>query len=433
MLRSAAVASLVATSCARPSFPCGSNRDCDGSAAGVCEPTRSLCASVDPSCESGMRYGPVAGEASGECSSPQPKFEAVAWQLAHAPRVDGEIDELQLGPGLAVDGDFGVSGRVWVRWDSRALYLAARVRDPNVASEPRAALELWYVDGVEFLFDTAADGTEGRIPHSDDFKFVVTAANEVGWSWGGIQPTGAWDAPVESVVRLQATLNQSSDQDEGYTVEARLPWNAEFPRPTPGTRWRFNVKLNDVERSGAREALWKPAERFNFPSQAGVLDFLIPGRPRPKVETHTAGPSAQRYVRVSDLGDLVDDSPTVFRDDQPLDRLFDGCISRLNECRAASRGDGELEVSFDLERPRELGFARLFGDARGLQVTREWKLEVRDGARWNPVADAVLRDDQWSLLDLRGTTARHVRLRVRGVSGEGTEAAEFELFVRPSG
>lgn len=418
--------------CGRPAFPCQRNAQCDAHDSGFCEPAQSLCAYADPSCESGGRYGSVAGASSKACVEAMPQFTATAWRLETPPTIDGDISDLALGLGSRASSEFGVRGTVWFRWDDAGLYVAAEISDPNLESETHPGVSMFARDGLELLFDTNADRAEGRIPLPDDFKLVITAAGEVGWSWGGIEPTEVWDTPTASFVRADGTLNQAADADVGYTLEAHVPWSDDLRAPESGASWGFNFKVNDADVARARSAQWMNNPRFNFPSQAGTLRFAVPGEvPAAEPAPRSPAQAPPRFEKIGDLGELVTESPTTFRPEQPMKALFDGCISRLDDCRTAAPAVVQMELTFDLGAPRELGFARLFGDQSGTQISRSWQLEVKSGDRFDRIAGTGLDREVWSLLDLRGTTAQVIRLRVEGVEGQGTEAAEFELYARP--
>ena len=69
-------------------------------------------------------------------------------------------------------------------------------------------------------------------------------------------PAG-WDSAVESAVRLKAgtTINDGTDRDTGYTVEARIPWSelgqkpAIMPARTVGVCF-LNICRPEMERIG---------------------------------------------------------------------------------------------------------------------------------------------------------------------------------------
>ena len=416
----------------RPHFTCTLNGACDLAQGGVCDIATSSCAYPDDSCAAGLRIGEFGGERSGACTRPDAPGVAVAWRRSSAPEIDGDPAESRRGPGIVLHGDFGVTARVWLSWDDEAMYVSADVVDPNVQSTAYGGQLLWHHDGIELMCDTARDRSPGRIPYADDFKFVITALNRVGTSWGGIVPTEAWDTVVRSATRADATVNQPSDEDRGYSVELAVEWDNTFRRPAAGQAWGFNIKVNDHVAPTARMAQWRNEGPFNHPSTAGTLLFAdgeVPPVPPPP---DAAVPDVPKYERI-DLATLVARAKPEFSVASPLANLFDGCHEQRPDCLGGVADGTQWAVTFDLGRVRDLGFARLFGDDRG-RISSSWSLSVREDEsdEWTRVfgrADAF--GSRWFTRDVRGTRARFVRLFVRGKEGAGAEAAEFELYALP--
>ena len=424
---------LALSACQRPTFTCTRNEQCDAESKGSCDVPTSTCAYADPSCDSGLRHGAFSAAASGTCAGGPAEGVAVAWRQPEPVTVDADLRELRRGPGLALDSEFGVSGRVWLSYDDDAFYVGADVVDPSVESAEREGTLPWHVDGLELMLDTAHDRASGRIPHSDDFKFVVTAINEVETSWGGVIPTEVWDTTVQSATRTDGTLNQASDQDRGYTVEVAIPWNKDLRRPNPGDAWGFNIKLNDQRGANGRRVTWRDDGPFNHPSTAGVLVFsdgdeIVVPEPSP------APPPTPKYERL-ELGALLDKvEPAELRAGQPATNVFDGCTAHRSECMAATEKGEFITLEFDLGQTHELGFARVFSDDRGEQVTQRWALwtaDQSDGGEWNRQFLADANGAGWHTRDLRGLQARRVRVQIAGLTGTGVEFVELELYARP--
>src|SRR5690606_9016169 len=90
-----------------------------------------------------------------------------------------------------------------------------------------------------------------------------------------------WDSRIEAAVSLRGTLNDSKP-DQGYTVEAKVPFEALASRslragtPPAGAEWRANFYVIDVGRSHSSAAAWSPplVPDFHFPSRFGRLMFV---------------------------------------------------------------------------------------------------------------------------------------------------------------
>jgi len=73
----------------------------------------------------------------------------------------------------------------------------------------------------------------------------------------------SWDSGLISAVKVQGTIDDSSDKDQGWTVEMRIPFDhlASVPHlpPRPGDRWRFNLyRLDLPDRKNAQGQALSP-------------------------------------------------------------------------------------------------------------------------------------------------------------------------------
>ncbi|MFS8069940.1 MAG: carbohydrate-binding family 9-like protein [Byssovorax sp.] len=179
--------------------------------------------------------------------------------------VDGKLDESAwtgaAGTGPFVDVGSGrtnpgipVQGEARLLWDDTALYvgfevLEAKVRGgwPAGAKDPH----LWEKDTVEIMADPDGDGD-----NKDYYELQVNPQNLVfdtqydGYNapnGNGRGPFGheEWSANLESAIVVHGTIDDDSDTDRGYTVEAKIPW-ASFTKalkspPAVGDAWRVNL------------------------------------------------------------------------------------------------------------------------------------------------------------------------------------------------
>jgi hypothetical protein len=89
-----------------------------------------------------------------------------------------------------------------------------------------------------------------------------------------------WSAHVKSAVTLQGTMDKPDDVDQGYTVEAAIPWKsfekAQKTPPEPGTTWRMNFYAME-NNSGVS---WSPIlgqGNFHRASRFGRVLFAVKG------------------------------------------------------------------------------------------------------------------------------------------------------------
>lgn len=175
------------------------------------------------------------------------KLDEPAWQqAAHSGPF---VDVSQGGPNKR----FPVDGSVKLLWDSEHLYVGFEVKDKDVVGgfDPKQVdPQLWNKDTVEIMIDPDGDGD-----NRDYYEIQINPQNLVfdsqfdSYNMPRVAPHGpfghqSWSAELKSAVTIQGTLDDSSDRDEGYIVEAAIPWRvftkAKQSPPRPGDSWRMN-------------------------------------------------------------------------------------------------------------------------------------------------------------------------------------------------
>ncbi len=178
--------------------------------------------------------------------------------------IDGRLDEpawqAAQGTGPFVDVGSGrenaglpTQGNARVLWDDQALYVGFEVSDKKVHGGwplGRVDNHLWEKDTVEMMIDPDGDGD-----NKDYYEIQINPQNLVfdtqyddynSPNGNGRGPFGheEWSANLTSAVVVHGTLDDDSDTDQGYTVEARIPWasftKAQHAPPRPGDTWRMN-------------------------------------------------------------------------------------------------------------------------------------------------------------------------------------------------
>jgi hypothetical protein len=180
-------------------------------------------------------------------------------------RFDGVLDEaawsraattgafVHAGDGSDAAG-LPIGGRARLFWDEAHLYVAFEVRDANVRggfSQGAVDPHLWERDTVELMIDPDGDG-DGRDYYEVQIgpQGLVFDARFDDYNRPRGGPNGPfghqdWSSKVERGVKLLGTLDDDADVDEGYVVEARIPWasfdKAEHSPPRVGETWRINL------------------------------------------------------------------------------------------------------------------------------------------------------------------------------------------------
>lgn len=153
------------------------------------------------------------------------------------PTVDGFLDDPFWSTDARVWTTYrpdlpGHSARFHLGFDDDTVYFAADVNDPDVTGTSEKHLEnIFRDDAVQLFLDTGDAESAGYAPIVHQYGFSVAGA--VNWyrvADGGTGPAATqpatWDSAVRRAVILKpgSTLNNHRDLDNGYIIEAAIPW-----------------------------------------------------------------------------------------------------------------------------------------------------------------------------------------------------------------
>lgn len=146
-----------------------------------------------------------------------------------------------------------LGGTARLLWDQSTLYLGIEIRDSDMRSDfEKTAVDphLWTESTAELMIDPDGDGDnidyyEIQIGPQD----LVFDSRFDRYNQPRVLPDGPfghqeWSSEVRRAVVIHGTLNDSSDKDVGYTIEAAIPWSvfdkAKSAPPKTGDVWRVN-------------------------------------------------------------------------------------------------------------------------------------------------------------------------------------------------
>ncbi|WP_437832652.1 carbohydrate-binding family 9-like protein [Sorangium sp. So ce1153] len=213
--------------------------------------------------------------------------------------IDGRLDEpawqaaARTGPFVNVgtgreDRSLPTQGEARLLWDEAFLYVGFDVSDGTITGGfPQGARDphLWERDTVEVMIDPDGDGD-----NKDYYEIQISPQNLVFDSQfddynaprgGASGPFGhqEWSAGLASAVELRGTIDDDSDEDRGYVVEAKIPWSsfakARSAPPSPGDAWRMNFYA--MQNNGG--AAWSPIlgqGNFHRARRFGRVRFVGP-------------------------------------------------------------------------------------------------------------------------------------------------------------
>ncbi len=210
-------------------------------------------------------------------------------------RVDGRLDEAAwfAAPAVRLAAfpwyESGIRHATVVKllWDSENLYIAHVSEDKHITAR-----------------HTERDG---KIPEDDCFEIMIAPNpdkpevyfnlewNVLGGLVDNFRPNGPkqprapkWDAEgVRIAGSYSGTLNDDSDEDRSWTVEAAIPFRnfaayAKSAPPKPGEHWNANLNRHGGK-TNPQFAQWSPGDTpkpsFHTPHRFGRLIFSSEGAP----------------------------------------------------------------------------------------------------------------------------------------------------------
>lgn len=182
--------------------------------------------------------------------------------------------------------------QVKMLWDDSCLYIAARLQEPNVWAYQKHHDDIVFHDNDFEVFVNPKNNTHQY------FEFEVNAINTVFdlflnkpyRDWG--EAMISWNAPgLRTAVKVQGTVNDPSDTDQGWTVEMAIPFKSLFTgnylrTPIEGSLWRINFSRVEWDTKAVNGRYVKNIDPKSYPhpehnwvwSPQGVIDMHFPER-----------------------------------------------------------------------------------------------------------------------------------------------------------
>lgn len=206
----------------------------------------------------------MLGHSSGMLFSAEPPATFECRWAAQPPVIDGKLDDEAWKAAQLIDRfalpwlqDKNRPARTATRarllWDREFLYFSADLDDADLfADVTQHDGQTWDNDVFEMFFKPSTDRPayyEFQV-NAAGTKFDILIPNrEPGFFEKSL---AADEFHIDSQVRLRGTLNKRDDQDEGWTVEGKLPWT-DFTktggRPKVDDQWRFALCRYDYSKA----------------------------------------------------------------------------------------------------------------------------------------------------------------------------------------
>lgn len=165
-------------------------------------------------------------------------------------------------------------------WDSQYFYIAADLEEPHLwATYDKRDMVIFHENDFEVFID----------PDGDTHHYYELEINALGTIWDliltrpyrdGGQAIDAWDITgLKSAVYPNGTLNDPSDEDEGWTLELAIPWAvleelaAHAGPPRHQEIWRVNfsrVQWRTEAKGGTYQKKQDPATGAPLPEHNWV-------------------------------------------------------------------------------------------------------------------------------------------------------------------
>jgi len=225
-----------------------------------------------------------------------------------APKIDGDINDAVWQKAMwtkdfvDIEGDLkpkpSLATKTKMLWDDSCLYIAAQISDPQVWATLKKHDEIVFRDNDFEVFIDPNNTTHHY------FELEFNALNTVFDLFLNkpYRNLGAalinWNAEgLRSAVRVQGTLNDPNDVDQGWTIEIAIPFRAisignNVQVPKNGNIWRINfsrvewdakfrdgeyVKLKDAKGNNLPEHNWvwsaQGVVNMHYPERWGYLQF----------------------------------------------------------------------------------------------------------------------------------------------------------------
>ena len=168
-------------------------------------------------------------------------------------------------------------------WDRDNLYFFAKMEDGDLfAEKTEHDADLWFDDVFELFFKPSA-GFSGYYEFEFNPRNVVLDIYFPQRGLGDL-PRLKRDFPfhLETAVKLEGTLNKTSDKDKGWAVEGKIPWSDFIRaggRPRAGDVWKYAACRYDysVDFEGPDLSSNAPLQRLSFHRYEDYLPLLFEG------------------------------------------------------------------------------------------------------------------------------------------------------------
>lgn len=215
----------------------------------------------------------------------RPNYSVAGIYFDSPPEIDGRLADWDLDTYAVDHVVFGgerrnnpadLSGSMMVGWDEDNLYIAVRVRDDTYVQE-ESGVFLFRGDSLEVLLDTDVSvDFYVRSLSNDDYQLGISPGSP---DLGEDSEAYLWYPETVEGSRSRVSVGSQALED-GYRVEAAIPWSIFDVEPDDGMHFGFALSISDNDREG--EAVQQsmvsnvPTRRLTDPTTWGDLTLINP-------------------------------------------------------------------------------------------------------------------------------------------------------------
>lgn len=215
----------------------------------------------------------------------RPKFSMTGYYFSSSPKIDAKLGEWKQDRYLIENVVFGksnhsgpkdLSGRAMIGWDEENLYLGIRVIDDKYVQNAKGS-NLFKGDSLDILLDTdvPSDFYLGAL-NGDDFQLGISPGspnpneNPEAYLWFPKSSEGG---------RGEVTI-ASRTREDGYVVEAAIPWSVFSVSPSKDQHFgfAFSISDNDNGNKNIQQSMvsFVPIRTLDDPTTWGDLTLIKP-------------------------------------------------------------------------------------------------------------------------------------------------------------
>lgn len=221
--------------------------------------------------------------------------------------------------------------KVKMLWDETNFYILAKMEEPHVwANLKQRDTIIFYNNDFEVFID----------PDNDTYNYYELEINALNTAWDlfltkpyrepDIVVANGWDIPgLKSAVKINGSINNPNDTDEGWVLEMAIPWasyrTSYFDKVVPVDKfwrvnfsrvnWQHSIKNGTYERKKDADGrflpeynwVWSPMGVINmhepekwgyvyFSSKEGKDTFVIPQDEKVKWELYSLYRAQKQYA-----------------------------------------------------------------------------------------------------------------------------------------